>query len=449
MRAHALAADRYAAEPRAGAHKDRVWIGVDMGTSGCRAIAIDEDARVCAQARRALDPPTQPSPGHCTQNPEHWWDTLLGVLGDLKQALGGRAPVGLCLDATSSTVLLTDREGAPLGSARLYNDRSAVDEAAQVARVAPSESAARGATSSLAKVLLLYREAQPTHDVLALHQADWLLGRLCGRLGFSDWNNALKLGYDAQRLGWPDWLQEILPSGVRLPAVQAPGTIMGTLAPAIASPLGWPTSTAIHAGTTDSTAAVLAAGARRPGDAVTSLGSTLVVKILCEQPIRDSASGVYSQRYGDAWLVGGASNSGSAVLRAFFSDAEIAALSQVIDPHRPSGLDYYPLLTPGERFPHPDPEFAPRLTPRPTQPSDFLQGLLEGIANIEAEGYRRLVELGAPRPRRILTLGGGAVNPTWTRIRARILDTEVTAATQTEAAYGVAQLALENRLGMG
>ena len=52
----------------------------------------------------------------------------------------------------------------------------------------------------------------------------------------------------------------------------------------------------------------------------------------------------------------------------------------------------------------------------------FLHGMLEGIARIEAEGYRCLVELGAPAPKRLLTAGGGARNPVWTAIRQRSID---------------------------
>ena len=62
---------------------------------------------------------------------------------------------------------------------------------------------------------------------------------------------------------------------------------------------------------------------------------------------------------------GGASNTGGAVLKAHFTDDQLKELSQHIDPEKPSGLDYYPLLKAGERFPINDPFLEPRLTPRP------------------------------------------------------------------------------------
>jgi sugar (pentulose or hexulose) kinase len=206
--------------------------------------------------------------------------------------------------------------------------------------------------------------------------------------------------------------------------------------------LGLPPRAIVAAGTTDGCAAFLATGANAPGDAVTSLGSTLTLKLLSHQPVFAPDYGIYSHRLGETWLAGGASNSGGAVLARFFDADRIAALSATIDPAEASGLEYYPLLSPGERFPINDPALAPRLTPRPAEDARFLHGLLEGIARIEALGYRRLAALGAPAPIRLRTVGGGAGNATWTAMRARLLGVRPQPARATEAAVGTALLAL-------
>lgn len=86
--------------------------------------------------------------------------------------------------------------------------------------------------------------------------------------------------------------------------------------------------------------------------AVTSLGSTLAIKLLSERRVPDDARyGLYSHRLGSGWLVGGASNTGGAVLRRHFTDEQLAVLTPRMDAGTPTGLDYYPLNTPGERFP--------------------------------------------------------------------------------------------------
>jgi hypothetical protein len=268
-----------------------------------------------------------------------------------------------------------------------------------------------------------------------------VLGRLTGRPGTSDENNALKLGYDPIARCWPRWLAATgLPEQL-LPTVLPTGTSVGPIAANVAAELGLPASTLVVAGTTDSTAGAVAAGVAARGDAVTTLGTTLVVKVLSDRPVFAARYGVYSHRLGDLWLVGGASNAGGAVLRQLFTDDELAALSARIDPARASPLDYYPLPRPGERFPVADPALLPRLDPRPADRVAFLHGVLEGLARIEALGYRRLAELGAPFPTRVLTTGGGAVNATWTAIRARHLGVPVSAVADRDAAYGAALLA--------
>jgi sugar (pentulose or hexulose) kinase len=417
-------------------------IGLDVGTSGCRAVAVDSVGQPLGETMVALPPSVCTSEGGAEQQPQDWWQAVQQLLAQLARHVQGFRPSALCLDATSATLLLCDPSGQPLGPARMYNDCQAREPAARIAELAPPDCAAHGASSSLAKLLALKAHYQPQSTTLALHQADWLNGCLTGRFGVSDWNNSLKMGFDPLNLRWPDWLNGLDLAPIQLPEVVAPGSDLGPIQPGVARALGLPASLRILAATTDSTAAVLAAGARQPGDAVTSLGSTLVVKILAETPVVAPEFGVYSHRFGKQWLVGGASNSGGAVLRQFFTPEQLTALSCEIDPNRDSGLDYYPLPGRGERFPLQDPMLEPRLNPRPAADAVFLHGLLEGIARIEQMGYRRLHELGAPFPRQVLTLGGGADNPMWARLRERLLGVAVRPAEHHQAAHGAARLAL-------
>ena len=74
---------------------------------------------------------------------------------------------------------------------------------------------------------------------------------------------------------------------------------------------------------------------------------------------------------------------------------------------------------------------------------EFLHGLLQGLARIEAAGYAKLAELGAPQLKRVVTNGGGAKNTVWRTMRERLLDVPVSAAEHCEAAYGSALLCLK------
>lgn len=418
----------------------RYFVGVDVGTSGIRACAIDAAGTLAGEAQAGLPSP-EGEGSHSQQDPGIWRDVFHRVMSDLLGRIPADRVQSLAVDGTSGTVLLVDEHGQPLTPALMYNDARATAEAGRIAELAPRESGAFGATSGLAKALFLIDQHRPRGRWRIVTQADWLAGQLTGHFDQSDENNTLKLGFDPVTRRWPNWLAELGVDTHRLPEVRPAGTLLAGIAPTIGRELGLPDTARMVAGTTDSVAATLATGIDTPGQAVTSLGSTLALKILSPRPVFAPEYGVYSHRVGEQWLAGGASNSGGAVLGQFFSRDQLTKLSERIDPATPSGLDYYPLPAPGERFPVSDPALEPRLTPRPEDDARFLQGLLEGIARIEKAGYQRLAELGAPYPDRVLSVGGGARNAVWRRIRQDLLGVPVTTASQTEAAFGAALLA--------
>ncbi|MDF2389291.1 FGGY-family carbohydrate kinase, partial [Nostoc ellipsosporum NOK] len=364
-------------------------VGIDIGTSGARAVAMRRDFSIVGQTAVRLD-----RFGQNPRDPWIWWQAVQAALEELLAGIDRTTVRAIAVDGTSGTLLPVDSDGRPLAEPLMYNDK--VDDAdilAVIAREAPEASAAHGATSGLAKAL---RFQQLPGIGRMLHQADWIAGNLSGRFDVSDENNTLKTGYDVEARCWPDW---IAATGMRmdlLPRTVEPGDVTGTLTTTVANLFGLPGDVAVVAGTTDGCASFLATGAAAAGDGVTALGSSLTIKILSDRPISAPRFGIYSHRLGDIWLAGGASNSGGKVLAQHFPLARIIELSAAIDPTTETGLDYYPLGTPGERFPIADPALPPRLSPRPASDADYLKAMLEGMASIEALGYGRLAELGAP-----------------------------------------------------
>jgi sugar (pentulose or hexulose) kinase len=417
------------------------YLGVDIGTSGCRAMAIDAAGQTLAETSVDLPRAVQSDDGRVEQDPKIWWRALITVLRRLAARLPrDTQPEALSLDGTSGSVLLIDRAGRPLGPGVRYDDRRGLAHLAHIAERAPETAAVHGAGSSLPKVLALLAERTPPFGSRVLHQSEWLSGGLIGDYRRGDENNCLKLGYDAVRRRWPDWIGGLLPVSF-LPEVVPVGSRLGGLSATAALDTGLPRGLAVIAGTTDSNAASLAAGALEIGDAVTSLGSTLVLKLVSAAPLFSPTYGVYSHRLFDRWLVGGASNSGGRVLRHFFTDRQMSHLTPRISPGRPTGLDYYPLLERGERFPYNDPYLEPRIEPIPDDPARLFQALLEGIGRIEQAGYERLAELGAGRPKQIFTGGGGAGNPAWREIREHLMKIPIRSARHDQAAYGAALIA--------
>ncbi|WP_375498578.1 FGGY-family carbohydrate kinase [uncultured Nostoc sp.] len=410
------------------------YLGIDFGTSGARGMVVDEEASIQVQVRYTF----QDSPAAVT--PKIWQEALFMLVQQIPDRLRQEIKA-IAINGTSSTVLLLDAVGNPTDAPLLYNDARGSLVLEHLKSIAPPNHTVLSATSSLAKLLWMRQLPSFSEARYFLHQADWLAFLLHGQLGISDYHNALKLGYDVEELKYPEWLEN-LQIPIQLPKVLTPGTPIAELRPEIADKFGFCRDCLVCAGTTDSIAAFLASGAKLPGEAVTSLGSTLVLKLLSRTRVEDARYGIYSHRLGDLWLTGGASNTGGAVLKQFFTNAELESLSREINALKASELDYYPLLKVGDRFPINDPNLPPRLSPRPDNPVEFLHGLLESIARIEARGYELLQQMGADKLSRVYTAGGGAANDNWTAIRARYLQVPVVASVYTEAAYGTALLAM-------
>ncbi|MGB1775449.1 MAG: FGGY-family carbohydrate kinase [Synechococcus sp.] len=401
-------------------------LGIDLGTSGVRIALLDQDETLlftqAVSYRLGLGQPLD------------WSDACTELIRSIPNALRDRVRA-IAVDGTSGTLLACNATGTPLGKALAYSDAFREHQPMLEAMVSP-ESPAASCSGSLARALELLNRHPEAHWLR--HQADWINGWLLEDWRWGEEGNNLRLGWELETMQWVPALQTE-PWRRLLPQILPSGTLLGRISPNRAETLGLSDHVVVFAGTTDSNAAVLAA-APGPNDGVTVLGTTLVVKRFTPGAIE--GAGITSHRVGGQWLCGGASNAGAGVLRRFFTDDELVELSRQIDPEQESGLKLLPLPGPGERFPVDDPTLQPVLEPRPISDALYLHGLLEGLATIEAKGWERLHQLGAARPQRVISLGGGARNPQWRRIRERKLGCPVVSSLKPPAA-GVARLALD------
>jgi sugar (pentulose or hexulose) kinase len=321
-----------------------MYLGIDFGTSGARAVVIDDESRILAAAEYAFPL------GQGVSEPLSalWQRALFSLLAQISPEIR-LSLKRILINGTSATVLLCDRHGEPVTEPLLYNDNRAIAIIESLKAIAPANNPVNSATSSLAK--LLWWQTNLNHldfsNLYFMHQADWLSFLLHGQLGISDYHNTLKLGADPETLSYPQWLLEGLnkifaDAPPTLPKILQSGCPIGVVTAKIAEKFNLAKNCLVCAGTTDSIAAFLASGANQPGQAVTSLGSTLVLKLLSHTRVDDARYGIYSHRLGNLWLTGGASNTGGAVLRQFFTNEELTELSDRINPQQVSSLDYYP-----------------------------------------------------------------------------------------------------------
>ncbi|QDG78172.1 FGGY-family carbohydrate kinase [Labrenzia sp. PHM005] len=415
--------------------KQQLYLGLDVGTSGIRAVVSDRKGVCIAGAEDRYLTSAQ------RLSPTSWVSFCLSVLERLSKDVDLKLIAGLAVDGQSGTVLLCDADGKPLSPAKFYHEEPSED-----AKDLLAKALGKGAASlppTLGRVVDLWTMDRPS-TFRVTHQADWIAGQFCGRFDFSDENNALKLGYDPAAKEWV-FDPACLPfSAQSLPEVRIPASLAGTLSASMASRTGLSATCKVYTGTTDGMAGFLAASGfadLKPGTAVTSLGTTMVLKAVSPCRVDAGSNGVYSHKLFNHWVAGGASNSGGGVLLKYFAPDQLERLSKQIDPTVSSKLDYYPLTKKGERFPISDPARENSTDPRPSCDVAFLAGLLESIARIERQGYDLLSKKGVPYPAQVRTVGGGSKNLVWNRIRERVLGVPVLTARHSEAAYGAALLA--------
>ncbi len=446
---------------------NKMILGIDIGTSGLRGCIVkrsqnSEESSILIEKSVALSMPKPNQLGEIRQNPALWREALEQLLFSLSHKVELKCLTHLVIDATSSTVLLQDHNGNVVTDAVMYNDSFSIEESTQIDQVirrGKIQTGATGASSTLAKVLRLIKVQKYSirqGRLIICHQADFINHYLCGALNVTDENNALKLGFDSLSFSWPGWVKKLLSEyDLTPPEVVKPGDFLGQVKSDITRKFGFSPELKVMAGTTDSIAGFLAAGATQEGEAVSSLGSTLAIKMICKSPVFNTEYGLYSHRLGDNWLVGGASNAGGRVFMNYF---DLTQLNQLSDELRDNELQrienqtYYPLLSPGERFPISDASLPPCLPDYPTcdltlqtavclaEHRWFLLGLAKGLTDIEVLAFQKLSELSQTEAKHIYTVGGGSKNRAWMQLRKHLLPASVSSSEHNSAAFGVTKL---------
>jgi xylulokinase len=403
-------------------------VGLDVGTSAVKGVAIDEEGRVLATASAEV-PLSRPQPGWSEQEPEDWWRAAQDVLGRLPEG-----PVGLSGQMHGLVVL--DGERRVLRPAILWNDQRTSAECTEIEErvgfVRLLElTGNRALTGFTAPKLLWLRRHEPALYGRVRHvllPKDYVRLRLTGELAIDVADASGTLLFDVRRRAWS-------------PEVCA----------ALEIPLEWlppaHESTEI-AGAGDQAAAALGVGIARPGPVSVVLGTSGVVFSALPAYMHDPqarlhafchavpgtwhAMGVMLSAAGSAsWLRG--------VLAASHADLEEEAAQW---PAGSEGLLFAPYLT-GERTPHPDPGARGAFVGLSVghDRGALWRATLEGVAYGLRDSLELLRELGV-RPESGRVSGGGAQSELWLRILASVLGLPLeTTESEEGSAFGAALLA--------
>lgn len=412
-----------------------IVVGIDVGTSGVRAVAAAPDGRVLAGASCPLSSSRTPLGTH-EQDPAGWWAALASAARQVSNA--GHA-LGVAVTSTSGTLVVTGDNGDPLLPAIMYDDGRAGPQAAALAAL---DNGPWNASYSLAKALWV-REHEPAVWRRArrlLHPADWIVGRLVGAFCVSDYSNALKLGYDAARGAWNPAVEAAGLSSMLPPRVVAPGHRAGVVRQAAAADTGLPEGTPVFAGATDGIACLIASGARDPGDASTTLGTTLVWKAL--SPTRPAAApGVYCHFHPSGLQApGAASNTGPGAVQSAPA-VDIAELDRACAAHLPTRVLCYLLRCSGERFPFCRPDASPFREGVPSDALEWHAAQLQSVAFVERWGYEVLENCGVALGERVFSTGAASRSPVLCALRANVLRRTILRCSEPGAAFGAAIIA--------
>jgi xylulokinase len=416
-------------------------VGLDVGTTGVKALALSPDGDVLARAEETYELST-PQPGWAEQDPEDWWRAAEHALAGL-----GGEPTAIGLSGQMHGLVVLDDRDRVLRPAILWNDQRTEAECAEIEeRVGLSRliqlTGNRALTGFTAPKLLWLRRHEPDTYARIAHvllPKDYVRLRLTGEHAIDVADASGTLLFDVAQRRWSEEMLEALElDPAWLPRPLESPEISGTAA-------GVP----VAAGAGDQAAAALGVGVDRPGPVSVVLGTSGVVFAALPGFAADPQARVHAFCHAvpGGWHAMGVMLSAAGSLR-WLRDAlggrhtyeELLAAAGEWPPGA-EGLTFLPYLT-GERTPHADPHaraaFA-GLTVRHDLGA-LVRAVLEGVAYGLRDSLELLRELGVD-PRAGHASGGGARSGLWLRILASVLGLPIRrAATDEGSAYGAALL---------
>ena len=350
-------------------------IGIDVGTTAVKAVAVDEMGRLLAEAD-IEQPISVPRPGWSEQHPETWWrstkdavSAVMAAVRRLPDAVDVRA-VGLSGQMHSSVFL--DRSGAVIRPALLWNDVRTTDQCREMT-AALGLNGLRRTVGNLAlegftaPKLLWLRENEPaSYDRLRtlLLAKDYIRYKLTGEFATEPSDAAGTLLFDVHRRRWSDDVLSALGiSPELLPTVVGSTDVSGAVTPSVARDLGLPPSTPVIGGGADNAAGAVGSGVVVPGRVQSSIGTSgaLVTPVGRPRIDRQMRLHTFCHSVPDLWyLMGVVLSAGNSLrwLRDILAESGKTSYEQLTNeaaavPPGSDGLLFLPYLT-GERTPHND-----------------------------------------------------------------------------------------------
>ena len=446
-------------------------IGIDIGTSGCKSLLIDDRGRVVARALEEYSL-SNPHPGWSEQNPEDWWQacriTIRTLLKDF-DAAGSIRAIGLSGQMHGMVAL--DQDGRVLRPCIMWNDQRTGKQCQEIHdRVGGVEGLLSLTNNRMLPgytggKILWVRENEPRlyeKIRMILNPKDYIRFRLTGKYA-TEVSDASGTGlFNVRERKWSDKLLNILEIPKEwLPRCYESPEVSGKVVDAVAAELGLPAGLAVAGGGGDAVVQTTGTGLVEPGILGTTIGTAGIVAMALDRCYENPGGRlqIFCNNMPGKWHAMGVTLSAGGSLRWFrdvlggperevskwTGDHVYDLLSREASMAEPGseGLIFLPYLT-GERCPHPDPEAKGAfigLTLRHAKPH-MVRSVLEGVIFSLRDVAELIREMGVPLAQ-IRTSGGGAASDLWRQIHADVFNSEVlTMSGSAEGgAYGAALVA--------
>jgi xylulokinase len=438
----------------------RLFLGIDVSTTGAKALLIDDGGKVVATATTALSLQT-PKPLWSEQDPQEWWT---GTAASIKKALAEAGAKGSDVAAVGLTgqmhgLVLLDGQRNVLRPAILWNDQRTGAECEEIEKKVGRAELIRevgnvALTGFTAPKILWVRNNEP--DVyakakLVLLPKDYVRLRLTGEAAMDKADGSGTILFELKARGWSKTVLEKLdiPAEWLPPTLEGP-EVTGKVTAEAAAATGLAEGTPVMAGGGDQAAGAVGAGAVRPGVVSLTLGTSGVVFATTPEPLVEPEGRLHAFCHAvpGTWHFMGVTLSAAGSLQWYHDtltpDESFAAIVKEAEdaPAGSEGLLFLPYLS-GERTPYPDPHARGSfvgLTLRHRR-AHLTRSVLEGVAFSMKDCFALLQGAGLGEVSEVRIAGGGAKGALWRKIVASALGLPMVTVTSTEgAAYGAALL---------
>jgi len=438
-----------------------MFLGVDVGTGGTRAVLVDRDGRVVASQSTEHAPIHSEHIGWAEQDPDDWWRAARTAIAAVMQQA---AKAGWTVEAAGLTgqmhgCVMLDADGQVLRPALIWCDQRTQPECdwltETIGRERLIELTCNPALPNFTLTKLLWvRRHQPEIFARIAHvlcPKDYVRLRLTGEYAIDMQEASGTLLLDVTHRRWASEVAEI--AGIPmawLPALYEGPEICGLITAQAAARTGLAAGTPVVAGAGDQGAGAVGMGILEPGSVSSTIGTSGVVFAATAAPTKDPQGRLHTFCHAapGIWHVMGVTNGAGLSLRYFrdtfaphLSYDELTALAATV-PAASDGLLWTPYLF-GERTPHLDPAARASfvgITASHTL-GHFVRAVLEGVAFSLQDTFTLFAELGIP-VQRVRLGGGGARSPLWRQVQADVFGRPVELLEAEEGgAFGAALLA--------